>query len=426
MAAASKYTKKTDWWEGDRRTWTVAKKSGWMEQCTAHMQSGRILWSYTIEQCKESAIAHATLSSWAAAEPGKYQCARREGWLNDIWSNPNKKTHWSKDACATEAAKHSTLTEWFKTSPQSYEVASKNGWIKDVAPHINTTARDRLLQYGGKLRRWTKETCKDVALQYSTLKEWRESDPASYAAAKRNGWDGELKQHMTELRAPVGYWTKERCIESAKHFLVQTNWTKAVPGAFKSAYTQGWLPEATAHMHKKTRWTLELCQEEARQFSRKTDWSKGGSGGYPAALKNGWLEDCCGHMHRGRTPKEFWTKETCIEDASRHTTSAAWFKFNRTAWQVAKENGWLDECVVSGPKKYKNAVGWTKDACIENARKFATRKQWRYAEQAAYYAAKKNGWLEECSHIAACGPSTKRTRGHWTQERCIESATQYE
>jgi hypothetical protein len=45
-------------------------------------------------------------------------------------------------------------------------------------------------------------------------------------------------------------------------------------------------------------WTLERCQESALQYDYRTAWSKGDSSSYQTALRNGWMDACCGHMTR--------------------------------------------------------------------------------------------------------------------------------
>ncbi len=141
-----------------------------------------------------------------------------------------------------------------------------------------------------------KWNCIASACLHNNRKAWRESEPRAYAAAQRNGWLDECCAHMDRLVKPAGYWTKERCIESAQ-------------------------PYATI-----------------------IEWQKAGGGAYGAAAKNDWLEECCAHMKRHRKPRGYWTKERCIESAKPHAHRLQWAEAERGAYLVATEKGWLDEC----------------------------------------------------------------------------------
>jgi predicted GIY-YIG superfamily endonuclease len=60
--------------------------------------------------------------------------------------------------------------------------------------------------------------------------------------------------------------------------------------------------------------------------------------------KKGWLDEICGHMEYDNvTPPNFWTKEKCMEIASRCKCRSDFQKLDYNAYRRAYENGWLDD-----------------------------------------------------------------------------------
>ena len=45
-----------------------------------------------------------------------------------------------------------------------------------------------------------------------------------------------------------------------------------------------------------------------------------------------------------RKPRNYWTKERCIEDAKQYETNSEWQKKSGSAYITAWVNKWLDEC----------------------------------------------------------------------------------
>lgn len=97
--------------------------------------------------------------------------------------------------------------------------------------------------------RWNREMCISEASKYTTRKDWKKSNQASYNAAIRNCWIGDCTLHMQPLRQTRNFWSS---------FL--------------------------------------NCSNEAKKFTKKSDWAKRSAGSYLAAHKNGWLAECCKHM----------------------------------------------------------------------------------------------------------------------------------
>lgn len=149
-------------------------------------------------------------------------------------------------------------------------------------------------------------------------------------------------------------------------------------------------------------WRNYRCIEDARKYKTKSEWKKNSGSAYKIAYDNGWLDECCEHMITTRKPKSYWTKRRCIEDAKKYEKRSEWQKKSTSAYHKALKKNWLDECCSHMPNASKKNY-WTKDHCIEDAKKYNRRIDWQKKSKGAYKSAWKNKWLDEC-----CGHMIKR------------------
>jgi hypothetical protein len=87
-----------------------------------------------------------------------------------------------------------------------------------------------------------------------------------------------------------------------------------------------------------------------------------------------------------------WTKELCVESAKKYKNIITWRKNCWTAYTISRKNKWLDECTIHMKKNIK----WTKELCMEDAKKYNARGEWQKKSPSAYVTSRKNKWLDEC------------------------------
>lgn len=95
--------------------------------------------------------------------------------------------------------------------------------------------------------------------------------------------------------------------------------------------------------HHRGYWTLEKCIESAAQYVSRTDFQQLDRGAYKAAYKNNWVGECCAHMKQ-RKKNGYWTKQRCIDDAAMHIARSEWCHASPSAYKAARNNCWIDEC----------------------------------------------------------------------------------
>jgi hypothetical protein len=195
-------------------------------------------------------------------------------------------------------------------------------------------------------------------------------------------------------------------------------------------------------------WTKEKCHEEALKYSSKTELRQNTSTAYSIAFKNGWLDEICSHMklkgnrfNRLIYAYEFSDKSVYVGltyDIDNRQIMRDFDKNdpvnlyqNKTGLiperkiltefldiNIASEmegtilnkyitDGWniLNRCKTGGLGG-NNGVNlkWTKEKCLESAKKYITRNAWRIGDEKSAYdrALKIYGqefFIECCKHM---------------------------
>lgn len=204
-----------------------------------------------------------------------------------------KRGYWPKERCLEEAKKYTSRKDFGRGAPKAYKVACQQGWLDDICSHMV-----RLQQSRGY---WTKERCLQTALQYSTRSEFSLGSNGAYKKAYREGWLDDICLHMTEPTKPNGYWTKDKCQEEAIKYQTRSAFKDGNNSAYQAAYRHRWLEEICAHMEQKIhKFTKEECHEEAKKYSRRIDFMNNSPYHYSWAIRHGFMKDICSHMeHQG-------------------------------------------------------------------------------------------------------------------------------
>jgi hypothetical protein len=194
-----------------------------------------------------------------------------------------------------QESEYKSISEWRKYNEKDYRTAVRRGMIDDMCEFFGWDKR----KPNGY---WTKERCLEEARKYKTVSEWRNCGNGSPDAARDNGWLEECKAHMKHGKGhkPNGYWTKEKVIEISQKYKTKKDWRNNHKASFRAAQRYGWYKEATEHMvnlsKPKDYWTKERCLEEALKYDKKSDWCKSSSYSYRLSIKMNWFEEHTKHM----------------------------------------------------------------------------------------------------------------------------------
>jgi predicted GIY-YIG superfamily endonuclease len=157
-------------------------------------------------------------------------------------------------------------------------------------------------------------------------------------------------------------------------------------------------------------WTKDRCVEDALKYKSITEWHNKSQNVYLITKKYNWFTECIKHMMPPKyKPKGYWTKDRCIEDAKKYSTKWEWSKKSPSSNKISKKYNWFSECVKHMKINTKPKGYWTKDRCIEEAKNYNSRKEWSTKHHSSYIIAHRNKWLEECcNHMIKVGNSHYR------------------
>lgn len=109
-----------------------------------------------------------------------------------------------------------------------------------------------------------------------------------------------------------------------------------------------------------------------------------------------------------RLTNGYWTKERCMEEVKKYTTKKDFYTLSKSAYQSAYHNGWLSE-ITERLEGIKMNFFIHKENCIEEALKYKTITEFIKKSPGAYKSASKNGWIDEITgHMTHMGDKYKR------------------
>lgn len=274
----------------------------------------------------------------------------------------------------------------------------------------------------------SKENVLRSAQLFDSVKEWKQAFYGAAYSAKNNGWFQEATSHMVIKKGtsvPAGYWkNKENVISSARNHTSIKSWTKAASRAVIVAREKGWFEEATSHMEKNKAPSVPLgywqskenVLESARKYRSYTEWRSALPGAVQAARKFGWLEEARSHMNRQSKPTGYWkSKDNVIASVKGFKTVTQWQKAYRAAYESAKRNHWISECLELlevKPNKVPQGYWKIKENVAKSAEKCSSRTEWAKRYGAAYKVARDSGWMDEMtSHMK--GSNLTVEKGYW-------------
>ena len=102
--------------------------------------------------------------------------------------------------------------------------------------------------------------------------------------------------------------------------------------------------------------------------------------------------------------KAIWTKERCHEEALKYRTRGDFCIGSPSSYGRSLKSKWIDEICTHMYETKKPKGYWTKERCVEEAIKYKTRSEFNSKSVSAYSKSWENDWLDEiCSHMNYSG-----------------------
>lgn len=337
------------------------------------------VWNF--EGVMEIASAYKKISHFKKAYPGAYQAAQREGWLNEIKEHMSVRTIWSLGQLEAVVKEYTDYSEFRTKENGAYLYALKNGYLDEVSSHMQRRRKERGY--------WNKARCAEEAKKYHFRSEFMRHSGSAYNSALKNGWIDDICQNMSSTAdgykhcvyailndehkmAYIGITRQILSYRIKNHFRENQSSRSKLITVIKNTYhkqltgyefyskkvteaentwidkykANGWnvvndVKQAGRVGHNIRKYSNEDIISEAKKYKTRSDFKHSSPRIYDAAVSQRLLNQACRHM-RSINKRGTWTKETCI-DLARKCESETEFRKNKGAYETARRNGWIDE-----------------------------------------------------------------------------------
>ena len=240
---AMKYRTKADFRAGSLAAYRAVVEADLLDHICAHMgkaatpASSAVFWTH--QEVKDTALRYQTLRAFRKGPHRRaYLAVKRNGWLADVCALmvtlETTTSPWDDiERCRSEARKF--------TNKKAFKESVRNRWLDEVCAHMvlmNPRAWEQL----------SLEDCRREAVKYSSRVAFSKGHKRAYETARRNGWLDEVCAHIVPTHLPMGYWTYERCKESALKYDTRKEFLKGCGGGYDAAKRNNWLDALCSHM----------------------------------------------------------------------------------------------------------------------------------------------------------------------------------
>ncbi len=422
------------WIKGGPTSYSVAKKNKWVTEACALMTSPKVaMGHWTLDTLKSDAQKYLTKVEWKKSSASAYATATQRGLVVECCAHMGelkKPTgYWTKARCIESARQFSTIQSWAMGDPPAYDAAKRGAWMADVSLHMV-----RIFSHG-EHSIYTFLLKHDIEFDYQKRfdglknKTYLPFDfflPTYNLVIEYHGRQHFETSKSSMFRKDLAAMQRRDALKKAfaeksgfSYLQIDTQKIDEIEGAVTARMRE--IAQArdvplllrrrdlTADEQKKLAhlgvWTKEAVLADARRFKTQAEWKASSSVALQIAYKNGWVSEAVAHMTKTQKPKGYWTKDRVLEDAKNYTSKVQWVHANASAYQTAVAKGWVTEVTAHmiRPKYNPHPKGyWTKERVLEDAKNYATPKNWREANRLAYRHAIEEGWfLEAIAHMKA-------------------------
>ena len=349
-----------------------------------------------------------------------------------------KYKYWTKEKCIFFAKKCKCRSDFKKRFSGAWDFAFDNDLLNEIYKHLKNPNNISI--------KWTKEKCKLICNKYNLYGEFIKNEPKVYDAILNKKWLDECTNHMIRLNNKKGYWTKEKCLEESIKYKTKTDWIKNSNKSYKAAHKNNWIDYCSLHMIKlgtnqyrviysfefnnnhvyvgltyspENRKKHHLSNKNSSvykhiletniipefkvltEFIKKEDASVQEDEILNNYIKDGWI--ILNKIKTGGLGGDsfIWNENKCINEAKKYKTRAEFKRECVGAYQSARKHGWLKKCCMYMKYEQQPNGYWKNDKnkCLEEAKKYNKMYHFKINSCSAYGAVVKNGWYNEFKKI---------------------------
>lgn len=152
----------------------------------------------------------------------------------------------------------------------------------------------------------------------------------------------------------------------------------------------------------------ERCISEAKKYKTRSEWNEFSATSYRKAIEKKWLDECSAHMIRLKVLNNYWTKERCLNYAKKCKTKNEFRQKYPKVYSAAQKKDWYNE-ICSHLTSKIHYRGYTNEELINEFNKYETKRDIRRANPAMVLWATRKGLMPMlCKHMRVMGNKKKR------------------
>lgn len=415
---AKNYTCSSDFQKGNGSAYGKARANGWIKDYTWFTVKQHS--PYTYEQCYATARNYKSRVKLARGNVGVYQAALNHGWLDDYtWFDSGQKpyNYWTKERVIAESKKYKNRGEFHDNNGTAYSKARTNGWLDEF-----TWLKDDRIDF-------SKDKIDCVyAYEFVDLKAVYVGRTLVRRVEERD------KEHLFTDTDAVCLFAKENNIPVPDMIILESDLTLADGIKKEGEYLEDYRKKGWRILNRaktggigliaRNKWSKNTCYQEALKYKTRGAFAKKSSRAYEVARQNGWLDNYSWFDEKQK-PTGYWNDYTTCSNAALECKSRAEFiKKYPAGYRNAKTNGWLNDYTWLSHRKR-----WNYTSVLEEAHKHHTKKALKDNAPGAYRAALQNGWLDmfdwfEDTHSVLSKAVKASKKPKWTYEKCRQIASQ--
>jgi len=334
---ADKYDNLFDFIKSEPKAIAAIRRLNWLD-LLSHMnrkytsktgvQKPKKLW--TDDEIRQEAQKYDSVSDFRKYSKNAMDAAINHGIYDEVSAHMKRVgTKWTKQMVWDEALKYQTRSEFMNGNYAAYQAAHSKGWWDDVTSHmvrlgnlhnrlvyvyefpdnsvyvgLTMNKQDRNLRHRTKEKSAVYQHIKKTNLEpimkvvsddYIDAEDARNLEHCTIQKYKNDGWNVLNKAEAGGLGGRcIKMYTKEQAQQEALKYQTPTQFMEKSSSIYRQAKKNGWLPEITQHMIKKTKWTKDMIIDKMSQHKSMNDFRKNDFNSWAAAyriLGNQFIKD---------------------------------------------------------------------------------------------------------------------------------------
>lgn len=272
-------------------------------------------------------------------------------------------------------------------------------------------------------KKYTFESCKDLASNCKSRKEFRDKYNSAYVISSANGWICKYAEIFHWPGPRESKYTHEVCKELSTHFSTRSAFRDGANRAYKIALKNGWLDEFYPPSLKYPPLTKEYCRFISSHYEHRTDLMKGNYRVYKKCCKENWMDEFFPDTTINVRTLDY---NTCYTLSLPYDTRCKFKQNEPAAYAKSCKMHWISDFY---PDKAKRKSTYTFEICENIASQCHTIAEFRRLSPQAYRISCRNNWIpifKKKFNYTSTGNAIRESRGFLTKNDILTIGAKYD